>query len=301
MDFLHVKTVTEAHKIFGFPEPIHPLITIIRKWPKFDDFIKSVKISGDMYYLAMKGKTVDNTIQYGRSSYDFEEGSLIFLAPNQTISVVDSTDEDYISWTIVFHPDLIRKTPLGKTIKNFSFFNYEANEALHLSEKEKLSLIELIEKIDSEMHQTRDKYSDELIVQNLETILKYSSRYYDRQFFTRSNINKDVVSKFENYLIEYFKSETLVEKGLPTLDMCGEALSISGSYLSDLLKVETGRSAKDHIHSYIIEEAKTKLLNSNIPVGQVAYKLGFEYPQHFSKLFKSKVGMSPSEYRKSIV
>ncbi len=297
-DFYHIKGVSEVHNLFGLEKPLHPLITIVKKWPDIDFDFSNVKLTSDLYLLSMKGKMNGTTFRYGRNSYDFEEGTLVFMAPNQVASFEDPIDQlDDSGWTILFHPDLIRQSELGRTIKQYSFFDYEANESLHLSDKEKKFLIELVAKIDSEMNQNMDKYSQDLIIQNLETILKYSKRYYDRQFYTRTNLNKDLVAQFEHYLQDYFASEALAEKGIPTLSQCGEGLNISGSYLSDLLKLETGRSAKDHIHSYVIEKAKTDLLNSNIPVSEVAFNLGFEYPQHFSKLFKGKVGLSPTEYR----
>ena len=172
------------------------------------------------------------------------------------------------------------------------------NEALHVSEKEKQILSELVEKIEMELQQKIDKHSQELIIVNLELIMKYCHRYYERQFYTRTNTNRDFIVRFEKYLEAYFASDELRKNGLPTLKQCGQALNMSGSYLSDLLKLETGRSAKDHIHSYIIEKAKTLLLNSNATISEVAYDLGFEYVQHFSKLFKSKTGINPSEYKK---
>ena len=293
-----IKSISEVHEIFGLAKPVHPLITIIRKWPETDFAFGNIRITSDMYLLSMKGKTKGTSFQYGRNSYDFEEGTLVFVNPDQVISFSDPIEElDDSGWTILFHPDLIRQAQLGKTIKAHSFFSYEANEALHLSDKEKKFLLELVQKIDLEINQNMDKYSQDLIIQNLETILKYSDRYYDRQFYTRSNLNKDYVSQFEVFLKEYFSSEEHLIKGLPTLKTCGKALNMSGSYLSDLLKIETGRSAKDHIHSFIIEKAKTTLLNSSESISQIAFDLGFEYPQHFSKLFKSKTKMSPSEYR----
>lgn len=202
-----------------------------------------------------------------------------------------------LGWTILFHPDLIRKSELGKVIDQYSFFGYDTNEALHLSEKERQFLNTLVDTIEQEITQNLDRHSQELIVQNLETILKYASRYYDRQFYTRTNLNQDLISKFEAFLKSYFDSEDLINKGIPTITQCGEALNMSGPYLSDLLRTETGKSAKDHIHSFLINKAKTILLNSKDSVSQVAYQLGFEYPQNFSKLFKNKTGISPKEYR----
>lgn len=223
---------------------------------------------------------------------------MVFIAPNQVSSFTDPIEElDDSGWSILFHPDLIRKSELGKTIKDYSFFNYETNEALHLAEKEKQSLLELVGKINLELNQNIDKHSQNIIIQNLEAILKYSNRYYDRQFYTRTNLNKDISVRFENYLETYFTSDKLATNGIPSIKQCGEALNMSGSYLSDLLKLETGSSAKEHIHHHILEQAKNHLLNSKTAVSTIAYQLGFEYPQHFSKIFKSKTETSPSEYR----
>ncbi|MFT4679980.1 MAG: AraC-like DNA-binding protein [Litorivivens sp.] len=297
-EFYRIKSVSEVHHMYGLPKPSHPLITIIRQWPQIDFDFGNTKLTSDMYLLSMKGKMKVTTFQYGRNSYDFEEGTLLFLAPDQVATFDNSMEAlDDSGWTILFHPDLIRRSELGKSINEHSFFKYEANEALHVSEKEKLFLIELVDKIDEEINQNMDRYSQDLIIKNLETILKYSDRYYDRQFYTRSNLNKDRVAQFEAFLTDYFSSDELKNLGLPSLSQCGEALNMSGPYLSDLLKIETGRSAKDHIHSFIVEKAKTALLTSKDSISQIAFRLGFEYPQHFSKLFKSKTDLSPTEYR----
>ena len=297
-EFYRIQSISEVHQMFGLPKPTHPLITIIRKWPQVDFDFGNIKLTSDLYLLSMKGKMKGSTFQYGKNSHDFDDGTLVFIAPNQVASFEDPIEElDDSGWSILFHPDLIRKSELGKDIKNYSFFNYETNEALHVSDKEKQSLLELVKKIDLELNQNIDKHSQDIIIQNIESILKYSNRYFDRQFYTRTNLNKDFVSKFEQYLQSYFTSSDLSEKGTPSVKQCGEAMNMSGSYLSDLLKIETGSSAKDHIHSYLIEKAKTTLLNSNSSISEIAFGLGFEYPQHFSKLFKGKVGLSPTEYR----
>jgi len=295
-EFFHIESIAQVHQMFGLEKPLHPLITIIREWPDTFDF-GDVKVTGDLYLLGMKGN-VRGTFKYGRNSYDYEEGTLAFIAPKQVVKF-DSADSelDRNGWNILFHPDLIRKSELGKTIKNYSFFDYDVNEALHISDKEKQILAELVQRIEIELQQNVDKHSQELIIVNLESIIKYCHRYYDRQFYTRTNLNKDFIVRFEQFLEAYFASEELQNSGIPTLTQCGKALNMSGSYLSDLLKLETGRSAKDHIHGYIIEKAKTLLLNSDAAVSEVAYDLGFEYAQHFSKLFKAKTGWSPSGYR----
>ena len=297
-EFYRIQSISEVHQMFGLAKPTHPLITIIRKWPQVDFNFGNIKLTSDLYLLSMKGKMKGSTFQYGKNSHDFDDGTLVFIAPNQVASFEDPIEElDDSGWSILFHPDLIRKSELGKDIKNYSFFNYETNEALHVSDKEKQSLLELVKKIDLELNQNIDKHSQDIIIQNIESILKYSNRYFDRQFYTRTNLNKDFVSKFEQYLQSYFTSSDLSEKGVPSVKQCGEAMNMSGSYLSDLLKIETGSSAKDYIHSYLIEKAKTTLLNSNSSISEIAFGLGFEYPQHFSKLFKGKVGLSPTEYR----
>jgi AraC-like DNA-binding protein len=296
-DFFHIKTISELHKTFGLAKQSHPLISIIRQWPNNDFDFGKFKLTSDLYLLSMKGK-YEGSVQYGRNSYDFEEGSLIFMSPGQVAKFEDSVkDQEESGWSIFFHPDLIRKSELGKTIKQYSFFGYDVNEALHLSEKERWMLTDLVKNIEIELDQNIDKHSQELIIVNLESVMKYCNRYYDRQFFTRSNLNKDVVIHFEKYLEAYFSSNEQLDNGLPTITQCGEAMNMSGSYLSDLLRLETGKSAKEHIHAYIIEKAKNLLLNTNWTIGEVAYTLGFEYPQHFSKLFKSRTGTSPSEYR----
>jgi AraC-like DNA-binding protein len=296
-DFFHIKSIAEVHHFFGLEKPLHPLITIIREFPTVDFSFSNVKMTSDLFLIGLKGN-VSGSFKYGRNSYDYEEGTLAFLAPNQVLTFDEAQKEaNEGGWNIIFHPDLIRKSELGKTIKDYSFFDYDINEALHVADKERVMLTSLMQLIETELEQNIDKHSQELIIANLESMLKYCRRYYDRQFYTRTNQSKDFIMRFEEYLETYFTSNTLKEKGLPTLDQCGKALQMSGSYLSDLLRVETGKSAKGHIHSYIIEKAKTLLLNSNTSVSNIAYELGFEYPQHFSKLFKSKTGANPSEYR----
>ena len=296
-EFFHTKTVADVHRMFGLEKPQHPLITIVRQWPKIDFDFGNVKMTSDLYFVSMKGR-ISGRFKYGRNSYDFEEGMLVFMSPNQVATFEHSIDAlDDSGWSILFHPDLIRKSDLGRTINTYSFFDYSANEALHVSDREKQMLADLVRRIEIELQQNIDKHSQELIVINLEAIMTYCRRYYDRQFYTRTNLNSDFITQFEKYLEDYFSSGDLLKKGLPTVTQCGEALNMSGSYLSDLLKLETGKSAKAHIHAYIIDKAKTILLNTNSSISTVAYDLGFEYPQHFSKLFKSKTGMSPSEYR----
>jgi AraC-like DNA-binding protein len=253
-----------------------------------------------MYQITFKSICSAN-LRYGRNTYDHQDGTLLFLGPGQTLQIElekGIVRSDVGSWTLLFHPDLIRKSELGKKMGDYSFFSYDINEALHLSEDEKKLLEEIISRIEKEYAQNIDKHSQELIVSQIKLLLDYCTRFYDRQFHTRTNWNKDVVSDFEQLLKDYFNSDNPSQKGIPSVKYFGKELNLSPYYLSDLLKKETGRNTQEHIHFYIIEKAKTALLNSNEPVSQIAYDLGFEYPQHFSKVFKNKTGMSPKEYRK---
>ena len=295
--FYHIKSIAEVHQFLGLAKPLHPLITIIREWPIIDFDFTNVKMTGELYIIGMKGE-MKGAFKYGRNTYDFEEGTMVFTSPNQVLTFSEEErNTTYKGWTIFFHPDLIRKSELGRTIKEFAFFDYSVYEALHVSDKEKKILNGFVEQIEIELNQNIDKHSQELIITNIHSLLKYCQRYYDRQFYTRTNFNKDYITRFETFLEKYFASNDLIIKGLPTVLQCGEALNMSARYLSDLLKTETGRSAKDYIHDFIIEKAKNQLLNSNNSVSEVAYSLGFEYPQHFSKLFKTKTGLNPTDFR----
>jgi AraC-like DNA-binding protein len=267
---------------------------------KANDSIESeIRISADFYSVMFKNYCVNN-IRYGKQPYDFQDGSLICIAPKQVLTIDNEVEkkEDRMGWGIFFHPDLIRGTSLGAKIKDYTFFLYERNEALHLSEKEKTTLHDIVKKIDLELSENIDKHSQTLIVSNIELLLNYCSRYYDRQFITRKRANSDYLVKFENLLNNYFQSPESIKKGLPTVRYCADNLYLTPNYLSDLLKKETGMNAQEHIHNYIIEESKTILLNSNHSVGEISNELGFEYPHYFSKLFKTKTGMTPIEYRK---
>ena len=225
---------------------------------------------------------------------------MIFTAPGQ-VTIFEGefpTDSNTTEgWTLAFHPDLIRKSGLADKISHYSFFNYEVNEALHLSEDERLTIEDLLDKIIKEYSQNLDKHSQNLMISTIELLLDYCTRFYDRQFYTRTNLNSDIVSKFEKLLKKYYQSEKVHELGIPSVTYCAKELNLSGNYLSDLLKKETGKTAQEHIHLFIIDKAKNNLLNSTKSISIIGYDLGFEYPQHFSNLFKSKTGFSPSEYR----
>jgi AraC family transcriptional regulator, transcriptional activator of pobA len=293
----HIKTISELHNIFGLSKPKHPLVSVVRHSDmRIDSVFSNQRFSLDMYIISLKGNQ-EATLKYGRNTYDFQEGSMVFIAPNQVIA---SSSSDFSKtqdeWTIIVHSDFIQRVGLQDSMRKFRFFDYEERESLHLSDDEKKSLTEIIHKIEAEYHQRIDKHTDEIIAINLESLLKYCLRYYERQFITRKTQNKGLLIQFENYLNNYMQAD-LVEKGIPSVTQCGEALNLSPYYLSDLLKAETGKSAKEHIDLALINRAKNRLLQSNESVSEIAYGLGFDYPNHFSKLFKSKTGMSPKEYR----
>ena len=300
-DLIKIKTISQVHNFFGIEKPKHPLVTLLELNNKFRQMgLSHIHYTSELYQITFKSSNCPH-IRYGRNTYDYQEGTLLFMGPGQTLQIdldEDDITSDYGSWALLFHPDLIRKSELGKIIDKYAFFSYNVNEALHVSEEEKKLLEDIISRIVKEYSQNIDKHSQELIVSQIKLLLDYCSRYYDRQFHTRSNLNKDIVVDFEQLLKEYFNSENLSEKGIPSVKYFSKALNLSSYYLSDLLKKETGRNTQEYIHFYIIERAKTTLLNSNNSVSQIAYDLGFEYPQHFSKLFKNKTGMSPKGYRK---
>ena len=291
-----LNSISQVHQALGLPKPKHPLVTVV--YPedvKAVTNLKDVKVVVNLYQITLK-QFACGTLIYGRNSYDYEEGTLVFTSPGQVVEYKDSPEEDHQNmggWSLCFHPDLIRKSDLGNKINQYNFFNYEVNEALHLSEEEQKTIEEIIDKITKEYSQNLDRHSQHLIVSNLELLPDYCLRYYDRQFYTRANLNTDVVSKFERLLRVYYQTN----KSIPNVNYFGEALNLSPYYLSDLLKKETGKSAQEHIHLMVIEKAKNRLLNSSDSVSSIGYDLGFEYPQHFSNLFKAKTGISPRAYR----
>ncbi len=297
-EIIRINSINDVHRIFELEKPRHPLVSVIQIDDRITNFdYGDAKYIFEFYQINLK-QGFSGSMNYGRNSYDFDEGTLTFIKPNQTIQI-DNQDEIKGSsgWTLLFHPDLIRKSELGRTIEDYSFFNYDLNEALHLSENEKNSITELVVKIQEEYNQNIDKHSQELIIANIEMLLKYSKRFYDRQFFTRTNLNQDLLSEFNTVVRTYYNSENPIESGVLSVKECAKQLNLSVNYLGDLIKSETGRSAKDQINDYVIEKAKNQLLGSKESISQIAYSLGFEYPQGFNILFKAKVGISPSEYR----
>ena len=258
-EFVHIESIDATYDFLGSGKPAHPLITVIRQWPESQRDISQIRFTSDLYYVAMKGKKA-GALRYGRNSYDYQQGTLIFIAPGQTVSFSQpGTASDEEGWTILFHPDLVHQSGLEQDLRRYSYFSYETDEALHLSDQERKFIDTVVGKIEQELHQNLDRHSRGLVVHHLQTIFKYCDRYYERQFHTRAHVNKGHAARFERYLHEYFDSPQLKASGPPTVEQCGKALNMSGSYLSDLLRTETGRSAKDHIYSRLIELAKSRL------------------------------------------
>lgn len=301
-DIICVNSISEVHQFLGLEKPKHPLISVFTFGREQQNAVfENFKYTFDLFQISIKGNCPFTISKYGRNSYDFQECSMIFTAPRQTLeyNIAYKTEDDGC-WTLVFHPDLIRKSALGRAIDQYAFFSYASNEALHLSEEERKTVTDIAEKIEKEYSQNIDAHSQTLIISNLELLLNYCVRFYDRQFYTRTNLNQDFVSDFEQLLKDYYKEEKQLELGIPSVQYCANAMHMSPRYLSDLLRKETGRSTQEHIHHYIIEKAKIRLLNSKDSASEVAYYLGFEYPQYFSKIFKKKTAMSPNEYRQNV-
>ncbi|HEY9047888.1 MAG TPA: helix-turn-helix domain-containing protein [Ohtaekwangia sp.] len=296
-EIIRIQSISQLHAMMGFEKPTHPLISVIdvSKWEIGKEWV-GVKAVSDLYSIALKDASCG--LEYGRNTYDFGEGVLMFTAPNQTLlKTKEQALGEVQGWMIFFHPDMIRNTPLGQLIDNYHFFSYDIHEALHLSEIEQHTLGECVNLISKEIKARIDNHSQRVIVSTLELLLNYSQRYYERQFSTRSAQNKDVVSQFERLLKEYYSAGKFAELGVPQIEYFSDNIHLSPNYLSDLLKKETGVSAKDHISTFIVEKAKVLLLSDADSISGVAYKLGFNYPHYFSRLFKSKTGLTPQEYR----
>lgn len=297
-ELIHLHSITDLHKLFNIGISNHPLVTLLDFSMVTEQVEQNSIITTDFYSIMFKNYCKNN-IKYGRKAIDFQDGNLICIAPNQLIKIDNEVEEreDKMGWGLFFHPDLIRSTSLNEKIKNYSFFHYEVSEALHLSDKEKNILFECIQKIQTELQENIDVHSQQIIVSTIELLLSYCLRFYGRQLITRSQTNKSIISQIENLLSQYIADNKLNEQGLPTVKYLAEKIHLSPSYLSDLLKKETGKNAQEHIHFYLIEEAKNLLLNSEKNINEIAYDLGFEYPQYFNKLFKKKTGKTPMEYR----
>ena len=298
----HFHTITEYHRAVGLPKPAHPLISLVR----MDELNRqlsdgSFNLIYDFYSISLK-RVKHGKYKYGQQTSDFDEGVLFFMSPGQVLGLEvenGSVRQKAEGWMILIHPDFLWNTSLAKTIKQYEFFHYSVYEALFLSDKEETMLTGIAQNIEQEYHDNIDRFSQSVIIAQLELLLMYSERFYQRQFITRSIASHEILSKLEDLLAHYFNSGALAEKGLPSVSYIAENLNISPGYLSSLLKSLTGQNTQQHLHNKLIELAKEKLSTTNLSISEIAYELGFEHLQSFSKLFKTKTSYSPMEFRHS--
>jgi AraC family transcriptional activator of pobA len=296
-EIVKIESVAQYNAMRGVPT-LHPLVTVL-------DLSKAKPMAArtfnfGLYAIYLK-ELECGELKYGRAHYDYQEGTLVFIGPGQVLGVQPKvTTFEAKGWALLFHPDLIKGTSLAKHIQGYSFFSYDVNEALHISEQEREAVLECLRKIDFELKHGIDKHSKKLIVSNIELFLNYCVRYYDRQFITRDHINTGVVEKFETLLQSYFKSEKPQELGIPSVSFFATELHLSAKYFGDLVKKETGKTAQEYIQAKLIDAAKEKIFDQDKTVSEIAYELGFKYPQHFSRLFKQQVGSTPNEFRSSL-
>lgn len=291
-------SLSELNKVLGLPKPLHPLVSMVNyadMTTPFDEqprafLLNFYKIS---YKLNFQGK-----IGYGQNYYDFNEGRMAFIAPNQILARGEM-DRDLSGYTLLFHPDLILNYPLASKIRNYSFFLYTANEALYLSDKEKQIVFQIFDNIREELNGSIDDSTQDVLVSQIELLLNYSNRFYKRQFITRKAVNNDLLTKMESILNAYFKQKETINSGLPTVEFIAEKLNVSPRYLSDMLRSLTGQNTQQHIHNKLIEVAKEYLVVSELSVSEIAFQLGFEHSQSFSKLFKKRTNMTPLAFKQS--
>lgn len=296
---LKVNSVSQVHRILNIQSPKHPLISVIDLSTLNQSNVAVPGSFVNEFYSIFIKKDFEGKMRYGQQFYDFDNGVMIFCSPGQLISVEDSGKNKPDGWWLLFHPDCLQTYPLAHKILEYGFLKYEMNEALHLSEDEETMLAGIMRNIQSEYMASIDNFSQDVIISHIELLLNYANRYYNRQFITRKLTNNDLLVKLENILDLYFTENLTQVHGLPTVSYVSSKLNVSPNYLSDLLRVTTGQTTQFHIHEKIIQRAKNILLTTNLTATEVAYHLGFDYPQSFSKLFKAKTNLSPIEFRKS--
>ena len=294
---LHVPTISELHKIAQIPPPEHPLVSVVKveELPEIPGGYPS-PISYGFYAMGFK-KNLKGYVDYGRKTYDFQEGVLTFTAPEQVMSFANTNMSETTGWYLLFHEDLLKGHRLANQMDKYRFFGYDVSEALHMSHKEEAAIDNIFANIYHEYLLPIDKFSKNVILSNLELLLTYSERYYERQFLTRSEVSTSIATRFDKELKHYFNDSKHSALDLPSVGYFADRLHVSANYLGDMLRVLTGKSTQEHIHDEIIQLAKYILLNSDKSISQIAFELGFEYPQYFSRLFKKKAGLSPKQYR----
>lgn len=294
MEYTDIKSITELHQFFRYTKPLHPLVSVV-DLAKVD---RSHRIEGAFYRLnlySISCKKIEGTFRYGRTDYDFSEGSLMFTSPNQVLS--PGIENRVTGWAIYVHPDFLASDKRGIELSSHSFFGYDTNEALHVSDAERIVLEDCVKNIEKEISVSLDEHSQRLILTNLELLLSYCDRFYERQFLTRKKDSNDIIGNFERLLTQYYDQESLVESGLPEVAYFASQLNLSANYLSDLLKKYTGKTMQEHIHLKLVDKAKSLLWSTDHSISEIAYELGFEHPSYFTRLFKTKTGMSPKEFR----
>jgi len=298
-----IKTIAEFHRLRNLPKPENPLVSVInldvfagRNWSE----VEPVNLVFDLYSISLK-RNFPAKVKYGQQVYDFDEGVMSFMAPGQVFGVEHAPGQELkqSGWMLLIHPDFLWNTPLAKTIKSYEYFGYSVHEALFLSQKEEVMITEIIRNIEQEYHANIDTFSQDIIIAQIELLLTYSQRFYHRQFITRKITNHRILDRLEALLTHYFNGDALTREGLLTVQNVADALNISPNYLSSLLRVLTGRSTQQHIQDRLIEKAKQDLSTTDLTVSEIAYRLGFEHPQSFSKLFKKKTNLSPLEFKRS--
>ncbi len=296
-----LKKVGDYHKLAQLPAPEHPLISLIDySKVRYPEHISDMTWTQDYYAIGLK-RNIPYKFFYGQQEYDFDEGLMTFIAPNQVLSIADNPNVGHTpsGWLLLIHPDFMWNTTLAEKVQQYEFFGYTINEALFLSEKEETMMGELLQNIQREYQSNIDKFSQNIIISQIELLLNYAERFYERQFITRKIVNHKILDELETLLKSYFKVDSLMDKGLPTVQWVADNLNLSPNYLSSMLKSLTGMSTQQHIHQKLIEKAKLQLSATNLSISEIAYQLGFEQPASFTKLFKSKTEMSPLEFRKT--
>lgn len=293
------ESLSELHRVLGLPRPLHPLISFMEI--SDDTAIDPGKLPDPFIYNFYKvsyKSHLSGQLKYGQGHYDFDEGGLFFKAPNQ-VSANAGNNGDHTGFTLLFHPDFLLHYPLAKQIKQYGFFSYSVNEALHLSEKEKNTIISIFRHIEDELQNRIDNFSQAVIISHIEALLNYSDRFYQRQFITRKAVNNDLLQKLDDILDDYFRSERTLTDGIPSVQYLADCLNLSSGYLSDMLRSLTGQNAQQHIHNKLIEKAKERISTTSLAIGEIAYELGFEHQSSFNKFFKSRTKLSPLQFRRS--
>ncbi|MBW8687502.1 helix-turn-helix domain-containing protein [Chitinophaga rhizophila] len=295
---LYIRSISAQHQLLSLPGPHHPLVSVFNfEDIHFPEEVAASDLELDLYCISIK-RNMPRKVKYGQKYYDFDEGVMTFTAPGQIISNV-GTDHQPVGCCLIFHPDFIRRYPLGKKIKEYGFFSYAVNEALHLSEKEEATILSILQMLEQEIASPIDNFSQDVVIAHINLLLSYANRFYNRQFITRKDAGSDMLTRFEALLADYFENKLQQEMKLPDVHYFAERLYLSPNYLSDLLRGLTGRSTQQHIQDMLIEKAKELLTTTNMSVAEIAYLFGFEYPQSFNKLFKNKTNSTPLGYRQS--